>query len=410
MKEDGRTPPDDLKETKEQREFEIMEARHQNALVALRIEQLLEQEVLYSKNKNVRLETIEVSRQAQEILSAVADRIPERKHQSFMEAIKKYTVRKIVSVRYEFVLREKIEKTGNEFSKAFLGGHLFSERTLGRKSIGKIEAERRGPYFVVAFSQKEDYDQFLSGSSDVSEDFLSSGGTYHRALKLEASGDEIHCLAINGNLGDSSQVVDHEKRHFLNNQVFGDFKDLDSEPELARVKDEVLAYMVGGLYGLKIGEVLRGPLYNHLFKEFTKERSEEIKKLVDEIDRVLGDLQFCSGLDNKIFISLLCYLLVDVPLSKFPDRLRSISSFYSKKFFRFTPNDREITGKQRRVLIEKGLKDEFVTKSRQIAVLRDNNARLLLGIILNKEDELKLKEVEDELSNLKKELDNILKI
>ncbi|MBI2064503.1 MAG: hypothetical protein HYT62_00395 [Candidatus Yanofskybacteria bacterium] len=339
------------------RKMELMEERHRNAITAFRLEQYLsKEEPLNGEYPTSRTaENREKEMVALGKLKPILDRLEESgllvKQEKVMSSIANYIKEKVRAQRAEQDLREIIEKGGKEATPQEVGSTLFMMR-LGTRPEGYIEAARREGYFVIACFNDEDYRK-LSEDSDKEE----SGGRFHEMMDF---GDfEVDTLLIKGGWINSTFL--HERQHFINASVFDDFagfnqqavhkknypllsgasQDLNTRYEdqksmqgLNLVKDEILARIRDGSSSERATDFFDSDLYGYLQDDFSPDEQREVRALLGSIETELKNTYnvFDHFLDFK---AILVYHLVDIPLLKFPERIRAVTEFLDSKIKEF---------------------------------------------------------------------------
>lgn len=149
----------------------------------------------------------------------------------------------------------------------------------------------------------------------------------------------------------------HERQHFINDSILQDFTGIESRivppkkefPLLAEgvneqkagvrkglggAKDELLARIRDGSDSIRATNFFGTGLYEYLSDEFSEDEQKEASLLLKKIE---SELKSALGLfaDNRSR-GMLVYHLVDIPLLRFPERIRAIVEFYNSKISEFT--------------------------------------------------------------------------
>lgn len=331
---------------------ELMEMRHRNAMAALKIEQILAHEEPLNEypvagtpeNTRVKRETNETLTPILESLSAAG---LTRKADHVKEAVDGYFVLKIIAQRAEFKLKEELQSKGKDTTPAEMGSELFRQRT-GENPKTPVEAVRREGYFILVFFNDEDYLKFVEGL-----DQEKSAGFFHRAMRFP---NMILSLILSRH-GFENRAILHERQHFINDLILKNFTGIERRPVplkkefplltkgvneqragvrkgLGGVKDELLAYIRDGSSFARATNFFGADLYKHLRDEFSEDEKKEVEVLLKKIRSELVDaLNFFHDQQSRV---ILVYHLVDIPLLRFPERIKAITKFYDSKISEFT--------------------------------------------------------------------------
>jgi len=384
---------ENLVERKEQRIDKIMEARHKNALEALKIEKILSEEIEsdeypttitpenitiiekveerlksldfglieeIEKNKNIDIDTLKEM--------APTEKRKALKLEIFKNVISNYLCKKVKAQRAERTLKEIIEEKGEELSEKSLGKYLFENQTSS-KSHSAVVAKRREGYFIISFADTKDYYQFKMGK-EKAEEGESSGGHYDSWIPVNGVCGGIEIIAINRlqNLEEETGTLIHERQHFINNTFFHfstiepskysskDYPilnkavkkeleesklplkekwDLDSGDEteikmpLARTKNEFLAYLRDPTEDFMMTHFIDKSLYSDIRESFSQEEQEELDRLMEDIEENLSILSRLLTTNKER--AVLVYHLIDIPLIKIPQRLKALENYLSKQ-------------------------------------------------------------------------------
>lgn len=337
--------------------MELMETRHRNAMIALKIEKILSHEEPSDEYPTTRTpENIRVKKEVHETMEPILDSLSKagltRKSDYIEEAIAGYFVKKTRAQRSEIELKEKLQNEGKETTHAEMGSELFRQRT-GESPKKPVEAVRREGYFILAFFN-DDYLKFVEGM-----DLEESVGLFHRAMRFPKMKVDV----VLSRYGFGNRIILHERQHFINGSIFEDFDGIEIRnvppkkefPLLAEgvnerktgvrnglslVKDELLARIRDGSDSNDATGFLGTGLYKYINKEFSEEEQKEAGALLKNIEAELKLAQslFVDGQSR----GLLIYHLIDIPLLRFPERIKAIVEFYNAKineFTNFIPNE-----------------------------------------------------------------------
>lgn len=347
----GNNPVESSVERKD-RFLELMEMRHRNAMTAFKIEKILSQERPSDEYPTTRTpENIKVKKEAHEALEPILDSLSNagylRKSEYIKKAIDGYFVSKITAQRAELELKEKLQGEGKEPTPPEMGSELFRQRT-GESPERPVEGVRQEGYFILALFNDDDYLKFVEGlDRDESE------GLFHRAMRFPNMTVDV-LLSRNGF---SNRTILHERQHFINDSILQDFTEIESRivppkkdfPLLAEgvneqkggvrkglrgAKDELLARIRDGSDSIRATDFFGTELYEYLSDEFSEDEQKEVSALLKKIE---SELKSALGLftDNQSR-GILVYHLVDIPLLRFPERIKAIVEFYNSKISEFT--------------------------------------------------------------------------
>ena len=330
--------------------LELMEMRHRNAMTALKIEQILAQEEQTDEYPTTRTpENIRVKKEAHETLEPILESLSSsgltRKAEHVKEAVDGYFHLKITAQRTELELKEKLKEEGKEPTPPEIGSELFRQRT-GENPKKPVEGVRQGGYFVLAFFNDDDYLKFVEGL-----DRDESSGLFHKAIRFPNMTVDV-VLSRNGF---SNGTALHERQHFINDCILQDFTGIESRivplkkefplltegvneqkvgvrKGLRGVKDELLAYIRDGSDSIRATDFFN--TYKYLSDEFSEDEQKEVSLLLEKIE---SELKSTLGLfANNQSRGMLVYHLVDIPLLRFPERIKAIAEFYNSKISEFT--------------------------------------------------------------------------
>jgi hypothetical protein len=358
MEREPALPPDiqenslEASPERKDRFMELMEMRHRNAFSALAIERILSREepsdeyptTLLPENVKAKQEaTVEL----ESIISSMKNARYALKAEHLRLSIKDYFHKKINAQRTEHELKDQLKKKTLEGSPEDMGAELFLQKT-GGKPQEKVTANRVEGYFILSFSTDEDYKKFV-GEATLRDTI----GEFHQSVRFPTL-TTTDLVLIRYHLDD--KTIEHERQHFINTSVFQEFfkieadrvpvrkypiiaegynqqESADAKVPLARVKDEVLARVRDGSNYIDATEFFQGiSSYSDLKKLFTPEEQAEVELLLKEI-----------GLQLKIILQkfpdmnrgLLVYHLIDIPLTKFPERIEALIRFGQEKIKEF---------------------------------------------------------------------------
>lgn len=119
----------------------------------------------------------------------------------------------------------------------------------------------------------------------------------------------------------SEQVLLHERQHFIQDRLLDRFTTDEPRPNEAfgSIKDEVLAYIRGGMGNTKLKELLTQENYPKLFPEETREENERI------VEEIAASFSLATNLHNKR--AELVYALTGTPLKKIASRIRALNEY-----------------------------------------------------------------------------------
>ena len=348
------------KERLERKMSRIMEIRHNTAVAGLEVEKILSQTIsadYLHKPTSADYEDLHKKALSQlKHLERGKSKAEKEKYTMFERAIDKYLLRKIDALRTEQEFNKKILESKKEITPESLGEHIFYLRT-GRKPYGAIRAERREAYFILSSGNKSDYSAITEGELEegpIKKD--ASGGRYHRAMKLSSDTD-IKIMVVSGDINENTVL--HERQHFINETAFEHFALVEeknySAPEfgflnvsiqegeadvingLRYVKDEVLAYFRDGSYPEGVTDFIKNKkLYGHLYEFFTTEEMRDVKRLLEEIQKRLNDIDGLLYEISPDIRAIFVNHLIDIPLARFPKWLEVMAGYYKSKFKEFS--------------------------------------------------------------------------
>lgn len=366
--------------------MELMEQRHQNAVTALELERMLAEEqpptdypaIINPENKAM---LQKASIRLQPIIEKLKKAGLIAQQEAIAKLAKKYIVEKITAQRVEIDLKEQILARGGQATPQEVGALLFKMRT-GTQPAKEVEAIRREGYFIVAFSNDDDYFKFIG---DLERE--ASGGQFHRTMRFPNMSVDI----IVSRQGLDTRIITHERQHFINNSIFNNFEgfqeqvpakkdypllsavyrkrhasDVDAY-ELAKydstrmflnkVKDELLARVRDGGDEAWSTNFFTHDLYAYLRGGFHEDEEKEVVKLLEEIKPELeaAYVYFNYPADAR---GILVYHLLDIPLIRFPERIRAVVDYYKTRineFMQYIPssaNSQDLLPNQRSQDIE----------------------------------------------------------
>ncbi len=429
--------PQNINLEKRDRKRELMMERHQSAVMALELERILAEEQPITEYPTSRSpENKEILAKASTKLKPVLDRLADAGLISQKETVEhlayKYIVEKVTAQRVELDLKEQIGAEGKEPTAQEIGAKLFEMRTK-TKPVKEVEAVRHEGYFVLAFFSDDDYFKFI-GDKEKEE----SGGLFHRAMRFPNMSVDV----ILSRSGWNNRTIIHERQHFINDSIFNDFEGFeqqvpakteypllstayrkahssDDENEIAKygktrgrlnkVKDELLARVRDGGSEKWSTDFFTEDLYEYLRKDLSEEEQEEVIKLLEEIkpDLKAAYTYFSYPIDAR---GILVYHLIDIPLIRFPERIRAIVDYYKTRISEFTqyvpegksknsdgsPIDRDWLAELHRLGLE--LSGESYVAS-----------ELILGTRKSENPEQELKTIKEKLISLRQRYDAISK-
>jgi len=337
-------------EKAEQREIkteeEIIKSRHTNALVGVKVEQLLSQEIYFRNYPTTNNSSVEKIRsEAMDLIQRIHEDSPE-KYFGFRKAINDYLAARVRTTREEINFCQELNNQGKEFTDENLGEHIFYLKT-GENPVGEVRAQKKEAYFVIECY--EDADKMKLFEEDE-EYFSKVGGFHYEIFSLGDKGINVVFINYHEKMSDPALVEQHERQHFLNNTVLktffeiesmdysnSDYSTLDNALEsnkefiikraLREVKDELIA---------RIREELSAPerctnflgkeIYEYLSRQFTRDELLDMEKLMKDISAELKKVFFYfTSAEER---TCLVYHLSDVPLTKMPQRLESLANFF----------------------------------------------------------------------------------
>lgn len=231
----------------------------------------------------------------------------------------------------------------------------------------------------------------------------------------------------------SDRTVLHERQHFINDSILQNFTGIESRivppkkdfPLLAGgtneqkarvrkglgwVKDELLARIRDGSDSIRVTDFFGTNLYKYLSDEFLEDEQKEVsallKKIESELKSALG--LFIDGQSRGILV----YHLVDIPLLRFPERIRAISAFYNSKISEFTnfiPDEN-----MEKQVQDKDVRQRLTELRLDITGEAYTVSYMILGSNFMETEmsyeglQVKLKDVKMEIKKLKKDYDGLL--
>lgn len=240
-------------------------------------------------------------------------------------------------------------------SPEMIGEQIFLKHTKTSPQ-GQVNVKVQEAYFLISFSNTEDYKKFLSITGE-----RKSGGEYHRAFPLSLGQSIfINTIFINSKEGGPSyeKIVTHERQHFINKLVnlkfleseyginkwgvekYGLKKTLQKRKEkqkelrkfheegfnasLQGLKDEWLAFLRDGTRPQEISKILReNPLYSGWYEGLTPEQNDKAKKLLQYIADKIEKTKIFLKISREIFV----YMIIDVPLTAWPKYIETLGKY-----------------------------------------------------------------------------------
>lgn len=431
-------PNNPIDPEKRDRKRELMAERHQSAVTALELERILSEEQPITEYPTSRSpENKEILARASTKLKPILDRLSEAGLISQKETVEhlanKYIVEKVTAQRAELDLKEQLRAEGKEATAQEIGAKLFEMRT-GAKPVKGVEAIRREGYFILAFLGDDDYFKFI-GDKKLEE----SGGLFHRAMRFPNMSVDV-ILSRNGW---TNRTIIHERQHFINDSIFNNFEGFerqvpaktgypllarhirnahrfDSRTEIARhlqirgylnqVKDELLARVRDGGSEKWSTNFFTEDFYEYLRKDFSEEEQEEVLKLLEEIRPELkaAYTYFSYPIDAR---GILVYHLIDIPLIRFPERVRAIVDYYKtriREFTQYEPESRKSRNSDGSP-IDRDWLAELDKLRLEISGESYVASELILGTRKSENSEEELKTIKEKLISLRQRYDEIAK-
>lgn len=231
---------------------------------------------------------------------------------------------------------------------------MFKARSNNREPKGEIRLESRGAFFVMYFSDEDDYYRMRQGNLSKK-----SGGTYHRDMQINTAARfgqrpdmewepaktdyaGIKILTINGAKDSryAGYIYDHELQHHLNQALLDDFNVIEDEKRpffqtaerrrmdrIRDIKDEAIATLRGGQFDLARKLHPEHELYGHFFQfedEADNQKMVDIAKAVT--DAFPQNIRYYLGLRNRH--AHITYQLIDIPFEQWPDWIGAIAEVY----------------------------------------------------------------------------------
>ncbi len=329
--------------------MELMESRHRNARIILQVEKILSSELPPDERLSSRtFENQKAKEDALEALDSILAQLIEDgygfRSNRVIDMVDSYFDKKIEAQREELKIKESLLKEGKDPSPYEVGLKLFRDRT-GKDPVGKVLAKRQEGYFVFEFSNNDDYSEF----SGIKKN--DSFGCFSQQIENIPT-DVILCTKEHTSLN----LLLHERQHFINNSVLGFFSDLEdtkilqkrsfpnltkdtelvdeqtTRKGLAKVKDEVIARIRDDSDAFRATKFFDSDTYSYLRKNLSEEEQKEVSVLLGEILVELNGLfKLCEDLHVLENRGILVYHLIDIPLIKFPERIKAIVKFYRAK-------------------------------------------------------------------------------
>ena len=319
-----------------------MQTRHDNALRAFKIEDILSHEKPSG----------ELREEAYEALQSILDNLSRSgltwKIEHAREAIDKYFIEKIIAQQFEIKLQEKLKGEGKEFTSVEIGLELFQQRT-GASPKKSVEGVRQEGYYILTFSSDGDYLKFVAGSGQDE-----STGIFHQATRFPNMTVDV----VLNRYESKSRTIPYTRQHFIDSLMLDDLikiesgnvlsnqadGDVDKQKEsvtkgLGGVKDELLARIRDGSDSLHASDFFGSNFYKYLSNKFSADEQKEINILLKKIELELRSVfHLLRGPRAR---GILVYHLIDIPLSQFPEQIKAVVEFYNTKineFKKFIPN------------------------------------------------------------------------
>ena len=229
-----------------------------------------------------------------------------------------------------------------------------SPDALGRKIFyvntnlwpeGTVRAVVKGPYLMIAFEQKGDWNRYNTLSIPYAKEGQEEAG-YHAtdAILNRKTGNRAPTMGFPSLEVDPSYLK-HEIQHFLNHCLATDrskapiekweserdrtYSALDQQQR--ELKDEILAYLRDGRTPYEMDASLLGPSYRRLFENSNR---RHLEKLLGLIVNALNDhplIRFPSTSEHLHARELLVASLLDVPLHKMEHYLKLSAKYYRER-------------------------------------------------------------------------------
>ncbi len=299
--------------------------------------------------------------------------------ENFKTAIGTYLTLKNLALSEEKRLKELLSP-GEKATPENLASIVFFRR-VGREPKGKAVLYRKEAYFIVYFENEEDFYSFKLGKDVVSQsdiekyDLREAVGCYYNSYMLGPDVLMADCIIVKG-IPESNpafeSIVAHERQHFINNgplELFREFEKswlkieeisetrLLEESSIARkmdlrgmklnlapIKDELLARIREGADAERCAAFLEDEAYSYLLnttissyvtggekryeKIFSEEEELYLGRLMRKIKAALDAI--LPIFDNDEKRAVLVYHLIDIPLHRIPDWLKTLEDFYSR--------------------------------------------------------------------------------
>jgi len=362
-----------MKPSKEEHREETVERffekRHQAAVTAYHIEELL---------SSVEWPAFSVGmiwkgrwHKVMEEIKQLTAQLPLRWKQIYPRLIKQY-LESFGGIRdAERMLTKCAEQEGSWEGEQWEGkdkrGLEVFRRATGKEPSDWVGFDVREGYGVLYFMNAADYAVFCATAKPSNEhqgEVMGKNGSagvfvlwWFSEMKRE-----IPLIAYYENMTVSPQeygryfkdLLEHERQHFINNVVLRDFLDVEpikTKPQTVAdrllrrawiededrvlsdvaVKNEVMAYIRDGSGGASIRNLATDPMYACLMESYPQEERPAITKLLEEIaDELDRSFNYHPRMDDQ-GRAVFTYGLVDVPLRRLPEWLRRLDDFYEKR-------------------------------------------------------------------------------
>ncbi|MFA6018044.1 MAG: hypothetical protein WCT28_03355 [Patescibacteria group bacterium] len=233
---------------------------------------------------------------------------------------------------------ERRKKTPEEIGRA-----LFLQ-TVKESPKGTVALKLRSSYLIIYCEKQEDHEKLLQ----LSENDETAGMYIHRFhLQFGHLTYIVPIIIVNQSIDSASQSKNafgyelHERQHYITYKILDKFALDERRPrkqkdemgnsdqeKLFRLKDELLAFIRDGGSPEDMQKDLLNPegAYKDINSNFsTPEAAKAARSFIEESLRLLKDIfYFFSGDDGRARI---VYMLVGVPLEKFPKWLSEIKKY-----------------------------------------------------------------------------------
>lgn len=433
--------PDNVSEIRDRRK-ELTEERHSNAVMAFRLEKFLSEELPDNEYPTSRTAVNrEKERVVLEKLKPILDKLQQvgliSKHDRMESVAWNYITKKVMAQRSEKDLRDTIKHEGREATPQEMGKFLFRLR-MGQDPVKKVEARREEGYFVMDFSGDEDYLAFIG-----SKKLENSSGLFHRSMPFTDVSGRTKAPPFHVNIdvlllrsGWNIRTLEHERQHFINHSVFGSFLGFEQQvplksylptiskkariPEgglreenvkigegLDQIKDELLARIRDGSDPKNATNFFSTDLYSYLRDYFSVDERQEVGTLLKTIESELKNTHniFDYPSDAR---AILVYHLIDIPLLKFPERIKAVADFMRiriREFTDFIP-DKVI----KNTILSKDKKEQLLQLRLTITGAAYGAVDMILGVTGEEEIDTKkkLKAIKEDISLLRKKYDDLI--